>query len=405
MVVSLVALVALAADPGGQPGGIGAKLAEKAFKDYPGVTLPFAGSPAEKAGLLPGDAVTAVDGWSTAGQPIAAVVAHIAGPVGTRVVLSVVRDRVPRDVAVVRASTAALAAEQTRIEREICPALWEALRGDDVTFADLRGAPAGEDFDAKTPLPTAERTRIESGLGSTSWRAQFGTYPPAEIERRFDEVVTRLRPCLEGHWISREREDGRPVAYFGRATAVGWLGTRGAFRARKDGVVDVYVTRDRPLGFIPLVEPAQGPWATALPAIVAASADGFTSLRGAPHTEGGPFNSWTWYEATTALPGAADCRVQTPSTMVPGDTYYQCTIARNIDPATVAATFDKAEDLVIHSLGPGWVMWTDPEPGPHERSFQHFGRRSTRGYERTGVVTLGLSETGVTVSVSQQGVY
>ena len=55
------------------------------------ILFPFAGSPAESAGVLPGDVLSAVDGNSVIGQRVEEVVGQVAGPRGTKIKLEVVR--------------------------------------------------------------------------------------------------------------------------------------------------------------------------------------------------------------------------------------------------------------------------------------------------------------------------
>jgi len=67
------------------------------------VVAPIDGSPAERAGLLSGDVITAVDGRSVDGETLDDAIARIRGPKGTAVVLTVVRDNgAPLEVAIVR---------------------------------------------------------------------------------------------------------------------------------------------------------------------------------------------------------------------------------------------------------------------------------------------------------------
>ncbi len=56
------------------------------------VIAPLRGSPAEEAGLLPGDVIETVDGTSTEGMTLSDVVGKIRGPKGTKVVLDIERD-------------------------------------------------------------------------------------------------------------------------------------------------------------------------------------------------------------------------------------------------------------------------------------------------------------------------
>jgi carboxyl-terminal processing protease len=72
------------------------------------VLVPTPGSPAAKAGLMPGDVIEAVDGQSTADVPIMDVVKRIKGPAGTKVTLTLRRKSKPEpfDVVVARAKIA-----------------------------------------------------------------------------------------------------------------------------------------------------------------------------------------------------------------------------------------------------------------------------------------------------------
>ena len=73
----------------GQLQGIGAELSLKEGAVV--VMHPLKGSPAEAAGLLPGDVILTVDGKEIEGKTLAEVVGIIRGPKGTSVVLSVAR--------------------------------------------------------------------------------------------------------------------------------------------------------------------------------------------------------------------------------------------------------------------------------------------------------------------------
>lgn len=59
------------------------------------VVAPFPGSPAEEAGIRPGDRILAVDGVDVRGMPVDAVAARIRGPEGTPVVLTIQRGSEP----------------------------------------------------------------------------------------------------------------------------------------------------------------------------------------------------------------------------------------------------------------------------------------------------------------------
>ena len=67
------------------------------------IVAPLAGSPAEQAGLRPGDRILAIDGSSTAGESVSSLVFEVRGEEGTDVTLTVERDGEELDVTVTRA--------------------------------------------------------------------------------------------------------------------------------------------------------------------------------------------------------------------------------------------------------------------------------------------------------------
>jgi carboxyl-terminal processing protease len=60
------------------------------------VTKVFPGSPAARAGIMPGEEISSVDGKPTAGQPVSADVKRITGPAGSTVRLQLQRTTKPR---------------------------------------------------------------------------------------------------------------------------------------------------------------------------------------------------------------------------------------------------------------------------------------------------------------------
>jgi carboxyl-terminal processing protease len=72
--------------------GIGTAVDTKAGR--PVVTQVFPGSPAARAGIVPGEVIVTVDGASTAGKSVDAVVSRIVGPAGTQVRLQLRRSGV-----------------------------------------------------------------------------------------------------------------------------------------------------------------------------------------------------------------------------------------------------------------------------------------------------------------------
>jgi carboxyl-terminal processing protease len=87
----------------GEYEGIGAWVDTDA--EYLTIVSPMAGSPAEKAGLKPGDQIIAVDGEDMTGIDGNLVIRRVLGPAGTKVILTIRRSQVdePFDVEVERA--------------------------------------------------------------------------------------------------------------------------------------------------------------------------------------------------------------------------------------------------------------------------------------------------------------
>ncbi len=83
--------------------GIGAYLGVDDQK-RPFIITPFAGSPAEKAGIRAGDVILQVDGVDVTGMPLDDVVSRIKGEKGTKVTLTVLHENesAPQDITVVR---------------------------------------------------------------------------------------------------------------------------------------------------------------------------------------------------------------------------------------------------------------------------------------------------------------
>ncbi len=69
--------------------GIGATVGTKDGNTV--IIAPFDNSPAQKAGILPGDIIQKVDGVDMTGQSLTDVVSHILGPAGTKVTLTILR--------------------------------------------------------------------------------------------------------------------------------------------------------------------------------------------------------------------------------------------------------------------------------------------------------------------------
>jgi carboxyl-terminal processing protease len=87
--------------------GIGANVDQDPTSKEIIITAPFHGSPADKAGVLPGDVILKVDGTSTDGWTTADAVKKIRGPAGTPVTISVRHpDGTTADITIIRATVA-----------------------------------------------------------------------------------------------------------------------------------------------------------------------------------------------------------------------------------------------------------------------------------------------------------
>ena len=84
------------------------------------VTTPLKGRPAEKAGILAGDVIAKIDGVSTDGMSLNDAIAHIRGPKGTKVTLTVLRPgKPPTDIVVTRDTIAVDVVTQRMLDSNV----------------------------------------------------------------------------------------------------------------------------------------------------------------------------------------------------------------------------------------------------------------------------------------------
>ncbi|MFN3491853.1 MAG: S41 family peptidase, partial [Anaerolineales bacterium] len=88
---------------------------------YLTITSPIPGSPAEKAGLLPGDQVIAIDGEDMTGIDAELARLKVLGPAGTTVVLTILREgeEAPLEFSIVRAKITIAAATGEMLDNGI----------------------------------------------------------------------------------------------------------------------------------------------------------------------------------------------------------------------------------------------------------------------------------------------
>ncbi|MGB3146589.1 MAG: S41 family peptidase [Paracoccaceae bacterium] len=99
----------------GEFGGLGIEVSQE--EGYIKVVSPIDGTPAAEAGIQPGDFITQVDGENIYGLPLDDAITMMRGPVGSEIVITVVREGVdqPFDVTIVR-DTIKIAAVKARAE-------------------------------------------------------------------------------------------------------------------------------------------------------------------------------------------------------------------------------------------------------------------------------------------------
>lgn len=103
----------------GELEGIGATV--EISGKYLKIISPIPNSPAEKAGILPGDTVTKVNGEDIAGQDLFTIIGKVRGPAGTKVKLLIVRDgeSAPLEFEVTRARVIITSVESKMLPNDI----------------------------------------------------------------------------------------------------------------------------------------------------------------------------------------------------------------------------------------------------------------------------------------------
>ena len=119
----------------GEFGGLGIEVSQE--EGYVKVVSPMDGTPADKAGIEAGDFITQVNGESTQGLTLDAAVDMMRGPVGSEIIITVVREGVdePFDVSIIR-ETIKLIAVRSRVVGNV--AVLRITTFNDQTFSGLQ---------------------------------------------------------------------------------------------------------------------------------------------------------------------------------------------------------------------------------------------------------------------------
>jgi carboxyl-terminal processing protease len=129
--------------------GIGAEVKMK--DGHVIIVAPLDGSPAQKAGLRPGEIILKVDGRGTAGLSLLQVVKRISGPPGTRVALTLLNPKTnsTRQVTLTRAS---ITVDNVR---------WGLIPGTEIAQVRIAGFSEGVTKDLRNVLKKIKRQRLK----------------------------------------------------------------------------------------------------------------------------------------------------------------------------------------------------------------------------------------------------
>jgi carboxyl-terminal processing protease len=198
------------------------------------IVAPLEGSPAEAAGLRPGDQILAIDGESTTGESVSSLVFVVRGEAGTDVTLTIRRGTDEMDITITRAVIDLQEVRSEMLEDGIgyiklssftgratglfSDALQGLLdQGATAVVFDLRGNPGGfinaAQGIASQFIPSGELLfTVESGGDVQEWRAESGLLQSGDIP-----VVL----LIDGGSASASEIVAGALKEHGRATLVG----------------------------------------------------------------------------------------------------------------------------------------------------------------------------------------
>ncbi len=167
------------------------------------VVSPLDGSPAEEAGLRPGDRILAIDGTSTMGESVSSLVFEVRGEAGTDVTLTIGRGSTELDITITRAVIDLQEVNADLLDGDVgylrltsftdraTGLLADAIRGlldqgADAFILDLRGNPGGFIVAAQGIagqfVPTGELLfTVESDGSVQEWRSEEGLLQTGDV--------------------------------------------------------------------------------------------------------------------------------------------------------------------------------------------------------------------------------
>lgn len=118
------------------------------------IVAPLSGSPAEAAGILPGDIIVAVDGESVEGKSLDQVIFLVRGPAGSEVILTVRRPGVPGP----------LQAPIIRARIEVPSVAWSAIPGAEFAYVSISQFAFGVDKELESALREITEVNTYRGI-------------------------------------------------------------------------------------------------------------------------------------------------------------------------------------------------------------------------------------------------
>jgi len=172
------------ADLSGKYVGIGVELSMR--PDGPAIVGVFEGSPAEKAGIVPGDRILAVDGQDATGMSFDTLRGKVRGPAGTTVTLSILHPGATNPVDVVA----------TRAEISVPTSSWAMVPGTRTAFVRFQQFSSGSADDLKQAI------RATRDAGAQSMILDLRGNPGGYV----DQAVEVASQFLSSGAVYRERD-------------------------------------------------------------------------------------------------------------------------------------------------------------------------------------------------------